>query len=356
MVLVGVFVMLLAGRAGATTENDHEITVAPGQSIQAAINGASPGTTINVQAGTYQENLEIIKDGIHLKGHHAVLKPPTTARPTRCDQPPPPAPANGICFAGVFNPTTGAVTSLHNVGVEGFTVTGFPGNGVLVFGANGFEAEGNEFAHNGGYGIFSLQSSRILYAENYAHDNGDAGFYIGDSPEAKARVEGNRSIGNHAEGIFFRDSTGARIEHNQLTGNCAGLIAIHTVAQGSAGLATIEGNWVEGNNQACAGTAEGPAFSGIGIALGSVTQVDVKENVVKNHNALGDSPIGKGGILVFTLPMGTTPSDVRVSENRLANNSPADLVWDGSGTNIMFSENGCTTSIPPGLCQASHED
>jgi hypothetical protein len=89
-----------------------------------------------------------------------------------------------------------------------------------------------------------------------------------------------------------------------------------------------------------------------------VTQVDVKENVVKNHNALGASPIGKGGIIVFDTSTlgGTTPSQVRVTENRLANNSPADLVWDRSGTNIVFSENDCTSSIPPGLCQASHED
>jgi hypothetical protein len=245
------------------------------------------------------------------------------------------------------------------VGVDGFTVTGFPGNGVLVLGANGIEAEGNEFSWNGGYGIFSLHSSRIVYAENVAHNNGDAGFYIGESQDAKARVEGNRSFANEGEGILFRDSTGARIEHNQLTGNCAGIIAVDTGAPGIDGLATIEGNWVDGNNRACPGSQDGaPPLSGIGIALGGVTQVHVQENVVKNHKASGPSPIGSGGIIVFDTTMlgGTAPSDVRISENSLTKNSPADLVWDGSGSNIVFSENGCTTSIPPGLCQASHED
>jgi hypothetical protein len=50
----------------------------------------------------------------------------------------------------------------------------------------------------------------IVYEDNVAHDNGDAGFYIGESQNADARVEDNRSFANHAEGILFRDSTGAR--------------------------------------------------------------------------------------------------------------------------------------------------
>jgi len=39
----------------------EEIVVRPGESIQAAIDGASPGDVIEVQSGTYYENLNVDK-------------------------------------------------------------------------------------------------------------------------------------------------------------------------------------------------------------------------------------------------------------------------------------------------------
>ena len=40
----------------------------------------------------------------------------------------------------------------------------------------------------------------------------------------------------------------------------------------------------------------------------------------------------------------------RVNGNTAHNNSPADLVYDGSGTNNQFADNDCGTSQPGGLC------
>ena len=58
-----------AGAAGA-------VIVHPGESIQAAVDAAAPGTTIIVQRGTYAENVEITTDGIKLLGNGATLVPP----------------------------------------------------------------------------------------------------------------------------------------------------------------------------------------------------------------------------------------------------------------------------------------
>src|SRR5947208_6494971 len=60
------------------------ITVNPGQSIQAAVDAASPGDTIVVKPGFYNENVVITKDGITLKGFGATLHPGTPVA-TPCD-------------------------------------------------------------------------------------------------------------------------------------------------------------------------------------------------------------------------------------------------------------------------------
>src|SRR5437868_3865810 len=55
----------------------HEVW--PGQSIQKAINAASPGDTILVNRGTYFENLTIRKNHLTLVSHGATLRPPAEA-------------------------------------------------------------------------------------------------------------------------------------------------------------------------------------------------------------------------------------------------------------------------------------
>ena len=52
-----------AAPAGAGT-----LVVHPGQSIQAAVDNARPGTTIKLAAGVYHQSVGITKDGITLAG------------------------------------------------------------------------------------------------------------------------------------------------------------------------------------------------------------------------------------------------------------------------------------------------
>ena len=54
--------------------------VHPGESIQAAVDAASPGDTVVVKAGTYRESVTIHTNGLTLKAHGSVtLQPPQSA-------------------------------------------------------------------------------------------------------------------------------------------------------------------------------------------------------------------------------------------------------------------------------------
>src|SRR2546421_11428070 len=81
MLAVAFAVAALAMIAVAVPAQAKTIDVMPGQSIQAAIDSASPGDTIVVHPGTYHENVLVNKNNVTLRGSGAssegtVLLPP----------------------------------------------------------------------------------------------------------------------------------------------------------------------------------------------------------------------------------------------------------------------------------------
>jgi hypothetical protein len=60
-----------------------------------------------------------------------------------------------------------------------------------------------------------------------------------------------------------------------------------------------------------------------------------------------------GGIVLASSESfgGSAPSDTVVRGNLARANTPADLVYDGSGQNNRLTGNGCETSVPDGLCR-----
>src|SRR5262249_47489488 len=95
------------------------ITVHPGESIQAAVDAARPGTVINIEAGTYLQTVSVAKPGIQLIGLDGpggvLIENPGTADD------------------GITVTRAGQGFVLDNVTVEGFA-----DNGVLLVGVNTF--------------------------------------------------------------------------------------------------------------------------------------------------------------------------------------------------------------------------
>src|SRR5690348_13532315 len=89
-----------------------DVSVGPGESIQAAVDAASPGDTITV-SGRHRENVVITKDRITLRGVRkgpdgAVLRPPK--QPAEACALGGPNDISGFCVLGQGNLATGEIT------------------------------------------------------------------------------------------------------------------------------------------------------------------------------------------------------------------------------------------------------
>jgi nitrous oxidase accessory protein NosD len=342
--IIGVGFASPAGAAGA-------IVVRPGQSIQAAIDAASPGTTIVVKRGTYHENLVIRTDGIKLMGNGATLEPPANAQPNFCSEPDPAT--DGICgvgqvdFSDPNNPVV--VEPLRNVTIIGLTIRDFPGSGIFFFGADNPNVIGVRAIGNEEYGIARFTSTGGKIVASLATDSNEAGIYVGDTPDAHVLLAANEVSGN-LFGFFLRDSAHGKVVGNDVHDNCLGVLNLNT-GPNVAGDYDVFGNRISHNNKACPGDDEEgtPPLSGIGVAIVNGHGNRLTGNVITNNVPSGPAAFS-GGVVVVDLGGGVEPPfDNRVSGNVIRHNQP-DILWDGSGTGNVFVHNVCQTSEPAGLC------
>jgi nitrous oxidase accessory protein NosD len=329
-------------------------------SIQQAVDDAKPGDTVWIPKGTYRETVTIDKHGITLKGHKVVIKPPRNAEPTPCDTlfGAEGAVASGICIIGdVRIEGEGEEAEVvvdkpvRNVSVKGVTVVGFQIHGLIGIGTKNLKVTHSKFAKNGGYGAASFNTHGTTFAYNYASDNGEPGFYVGDSPKAKAKVYGNYSTGNEL-GYFFRNASHGTVKHNVAVGNCSGIVVLAD-SPGPAKHWTVTENKVVKNNKLCDGPEEGTSISGGGIVLLGAQHFTVTRNKVTYHRskAPDEAPsVAEGGIVVASLfPGGTAPKGT-VAKNHAYKNKPYDIVWDKTGK-VWFAHNKCGTSDPRKICR-----
>jgi hypothetical protein len=336
------------GGPGAT------IVVSPGQSIQAAVNHARPGDIVLLKPGVYHQSVQIRTDGITLRGsgnsrQGTVLKPPARKPHTLCTGV---FGVTGVCIlAKKVNMKTGAVLkSVRHDTVTGMYVTGFPANGVFGYGTNGLTVTNVSAVNDGDYGISRFESTRTLFAGDTAVGNHEAGFYVGDSPDADTVVRDNVSIGNQF-GIFIRHARGVTVFHNLATKNCQGILVLDDGQKGGAGNAVIVRNVAARNNKFCAKSGDTPVNTqGGGILLLGATRTLVAHNAVFGN---AGRQFNSGGIVVLSaskISHGSNPNHDTIAANHAFRNRPADLIWDGTGVGVHFVANHCGTSQPAGFC------
>ena len=343
---------LVATSASASVQ--RTIVVRPGQSIQAAVDRASPGDTVLIKPGVYHQSVQIRTNGITLRGSGdfrggTVIEPPAAFPKTLCNAAFGPT---GVCIlAKKVNTTTGAViTPVRGDTVTDLLVAGFPANGVFGYGTVGLRVTRVVAVNDGDYGISRFVSTETLFANDTAIGNHEAGFYVGDSPDADTVVRDDVAIGNQF-GIFIRHAREVLVADNRVRGNCQGILVLDDGQPGGAGTAVIRDNSVFKNNKFCPAHGDTPvATQGGGILLLGATRTLVTHNSVAGNSG---KQINSGGIVVVSakaLTKGSDPNFDTIAFNTAFRDHPADLIWDGTGVRVTFRANHCGTSIPPGLC------
>jgi Right handed beta helix region len=334
--------------AGSVSALASTIDVFSGDSIQAAVKSAHRGDVIRVHPGVYRQSVSIKKDGLTLRGagpskSGAVIKP---GKNHRCG-----GGGAGICVIEHRPHGGGDKVPTAGTRISGFRIRGFKDSGGIAIGARNTVFRHNKFVSDGEYGVAAFASRKTKFLNNVAKNAGEAGFYIGDSPHAKAVLKGNTARHNGAFGYFLRDSAHGLVVHNRATRNCLGFGLIDTGAPGGARKWKLRHNRAIKNNRACPAGDEGPPVSGLGIGLSGARHTRVSGNVVRGNRPNGASAFS-GGILLVSAASdgGSNEAHVTIARNRAHRNKPADIIWDGKGQGIRFRHNHCGSSQPGGLC------
>ncbi len=332
--VLGVGTLVAGGGPASAAE---VVTVGPGESIQDAIDGVPPGSTVIVRRGVYRENLDIATDRLSLVGLGARLRPPTSPAPSICSDPEDPTATTGIC-----------IHDARGVNVTGFTVQEFGGTGIFVINALNTKITSNRAINNDEYGIFANSSTHTLIAYNRTAGSTEAGIYVGDSPTSRAKVIGNESVRNGL-GVFIRNAQIGAVVNNLLHNNCVGALVLGD-APGPAGDFRMTGNVIARNRRFCPPAPEdegAPALSGTGIVIASGRGMNINHNWIIENVPGGPVDFSGGVVVIQAGP--TPPVDNSVRRNVIVANS-IDIFSDGAGTGNVFIGNHCETSEPTGLC------
>ncbi len=364
--------LVFTGVGRAAPNPTCTVEVAAGQSIQNAIDGTTTGATVCVGPGTYQENLLINKDGITLKGagpEKTVLEPPAQPRaycPSLNIEPigPEDLGVNGICVADL-DPQGNVLRTVNDVRVTGFTVRDFSGVGIVFGGTNRIRADHNVAASNKGYGITAFLSTHGRFEYNTTYGSGDAGFYVGNSPNADFTVRYNTAFAD-LWGVLVRDASVGTVSDNLVHDSCSGLVFLNTGTTTGVHDWRVSNNIVTHNDKFCSAEDTELPFSltGAGILIGGGDHIVLRANrVFRNHpggepSVVNGVPLAGGIVVISTANIsvfsgfyGGVAEHNIIVKNAVLDNQPFDLVYDGLGTGNHFFSNRCETSLPGWLCR-----
>ncbi len=292
--------------------------------IQAAVDDASPGSLILVGPGTYNEAVDVTTDELVIRG---------------LDR-------NEVILDGQFELENGVrVLEADGVVVENMTLRNYTRNGVFWTHVDGYRGSYLTAEHNGDYGIYAFGSVNGVLEHSYGAGSPDAGFYIGQCYPCNAVVDdvlaeynGLGYSGTNAGGDLY-------IVNSEWRRNRAGIVPNSGSYEGCAPEreSTVVGNLVYENSN-----GDTPAISaarlaqGNGIiAPGGVDNV-IERNRIWDHDVSGialtpfpeEDPIA---LIPEDPPSDCTEDAVPAPEAERAD-LPAELLWPATGNRVVGND------------------
>lgn len=300
-------------------------------SIQAAINAATPGATIQVCAGNYLEDVNVNKAGIILQGAGIDVSTITGPHAT-----------------GSANTIT---VSASGVTIDGFTITR-TGNTVADWVANPQNQGINVSASTG----TTIQNSKITGNRN--------GIYVGQSSH-NTTIRRN-IIDFNRTGVHIVDNNASLVEENSITNNWTMGILYRTEGGPAASVHTVRNNNISGNwyseieNRDTPGTA---VFNASGNYLGTTNPTRVT-TTSGEPGYTSQIPVAYGGTSVppASHPTIAGPQSARLDYspflNSGADTQPGTIGFQGGFANLTVSADspkasGTASNIQEGIDQAT---
>ncbi len=328
----------------AATADAATITVKPGESIQAAVDGAPSGSTILVLPGTYHEPgtthaVTVTRDDIRLVAH------PRPSAPVVLE-------ANGGQTDGIWVSPADTVDTdederppcgtsgarLKNFRLRGFTVRGFSRFGVYLACVTGFRISDMLSTDNGEYAIFPVASDHgRLTRSQGMRTRADACLYIGEDDS----VVVDHSLATDCQiGFEIENSRHVVLRDNVSRGNTAGII-VDVINNRLATTCTdnvLEHNVFDANNRPSSALPTDDTADlqpGIGIIIAGADRTTVRKNTVTGNLLAGMTLVDFCLDRADVCAMPGLTIDPRPDGNRVIANT-----LDGNGTEILFLPNG----------------
>ncbi|MCB8961577.1 MAG: right-handed parallel beta-helix repeat-containing protein [Ardenticatenales bacterium] len=319
-------------------------TVAPGDSIQAAVDQARAGDTILIEYGIYHETVVVDLNDITIEG----IPNDDGARPV-------------LDGRGVLS--DGIISSGSNFAVGKLHVRDYIDNGILVEGVTGVHMYDIFSENTGTYGLYPVQSTDVLIERSEVTGNHDAGIYAGQCENVVVRE--SVAYGN-VIGIEIENTLNAEVYDNLTYENTNGIFIVllpNLTSKVSRG-ATVYNNVSRDNNIDNFGRAGATVAllpPGVGILLLSSDHNEVYNNTVTGNKTSGIAIFNLESTGMFNeLDIDPTPEYNYVHNNVFDNNGydpdafvrdlgipVGDVLWDGTGFGNTFNEPEAQGNFPP---------
>jgi len=336
------------------------LTVKAGESIQAAVDRARPGDTIEVIAGVYKEEVKIDLDNITLRGVTDLRTEGDNA--ARTTNTVPGSPVRPV-LDGDKKLSDGVIVTGSNFVIENFDVQHYVANGVVAQHARNVTFRNLKIDDTGLYGVYPVSCTGVTIEKCVATGIADAALYVGQSRDIVVR---DSEAYNNVTGIEIENSINAVVENNYVHDNTGGIL-VFVLPNNPSKVGRdclVRNNRVINNNHANFANPNSIVSNvppGTGVFVMAAKNTEVTANEIRGNDCYGVGVFS----LEIAFPKGTafdvgpTPENTFIHDNTYSDNGRnpagamvraglkgADLAWDLSGSSNRWQESGATQATP----------